>query len=717
MQKINANKESRYEKSKRALFGAMIMCMAVVALGAFAGCENQPAPSAGHVHNWGEWEVTAPATCTAEGVKTRVCTLDASHVQTDKVDKLNHDYADVWTVDVPATCVTDGTETRHCKNCDAKTNARDITATDHDWGEWATTSATCTEDGLKTRVCLHDATHIQTEKLPATDHDWGEWQTTPATCTEGGLKTRVCANDKTHVETVDIPLSAHKLIAHGAVAATCTEAGVQEYWECSVCCNMYADENCEVKIDNPVSIPATDHDWGEWVEKAPATCTEANNEERVCLHNPEHTETRSTVTASGHNYKYVTENPADDKKLVSSVCTVCNIKDDGKATYEYDAAVNADEGKYTFTAVNDESYQLEAADKVYLVTSTHTSSSSSQFDYFTFEAASKGEYKFVFEHLTDNVTVFATAYNGATPMTSRSGAPTAAYKDVLTIKSEGASTSTNVTSITLTLTDKYVGTKFTFSFRSLNVSTKNPAIYLMTVTMPEIKQLNYGANTVEITQSNSFADMYAFMPDETKTYSITAPKGLAVAADDNDILYDSSEEGVQTANFKATAGQLVLFTFSSSATGFYNVDIGEEKFAIITPDAPLSGFTVPCKTVVDGVTSGGVAIAEVGDIEEGVYKLEVTLNAVLMRSMVYFGKNINPDYNEIYGPLSGYGAKGTAEVIYQNMRATASAGVDYNVTGSGTVFTVELTLKAGDKLVFAHSGTVSGNVSLKLTKV
>ena len=164
MQKINANKESRYEKSKRALFGAMIMCMAVVALGAFAGCENQPAPSAGHVHNWGEWEVTAPATCTAEGVKTRVCTLDASHVQTDKVDKLNHDYADVWTVDVPATCVTDGTETRHCKNCDAKTNARDITATDHDWGEWATTSATCTEDGLKTRVCLHDATHIQTEK-------------------------------------------------------------------------------------------------------------------------------------------------------------------------------------------------------------------------------------------------------------------------------------------------------------------------------------------------------------------------------------------------------------------------------------------------------------------------------------------------------------------------------------------------------------------------
>jgi len=41
-----------------------------------------------HTHDWGDWIVTTPATCDAEGVETRTCKLDASHKDTRAVQKL-----------------------------------------------------------------------------------------------------------------------------------------------------------------------------------------------------------------------------------------------------------------------------------------------------------------------------------------------------------------------------------------------------------------------------------------------------------------------------------------------------------------------------------------------------------------------------------------------------------------------------------------------------
>ena len=43
-------------------------------------------------HDWGAWQVTTPATCVREGVETRVCKNDASHVETRKINKIPHSY-------------------------------------------------------------------------------------------------------------------------------------------------------------------------------------------------------------------------------------------------------------------------------------------------------------------------------------------------------------------------------------------------------------------------------------------------------------------------------------------------------------------------------------------------------------------------------------------------------------------------------------------------
>ena len=45
-------------------------------------------------HDWGEWKVTTPATCTKEGVETRYCNRDHSHVETRTTPATGHHWKD-----------------------------------------------------------------------------------------------------------------------------------------------------------------------------------------------------------------------------------------------------------------------------------------------------------------------------------------------------------------------------------------------------------------------------------------------------------------------------------------------------------------------------------------------------------------------------------------------------------------------------------------------
>ena len=58
-------------------------------------------------HDWGAWTVTTPATCTNEGVETRICNRDSSHVETRTIPTTGHNWVDNG----------DGTHT--CTNCGA----------------------------------------------------------------------------------------------------------------------------------------------------------------------------------------------------------------------------------------------------------------------------------------------------------------------------------------------------------------------------------------------------------------------------------------------------------------------------------------------------------------------------------------------------------------------------------------------------------------------
>ena len=54
---------------------------------------------------------------------------------------------------------------------------------------------------------------------------------------------------------------------------TCTSSGYYGYSRCSVCGSF---------ISSMTTIPATGHDYGEWFETIPATCTSQGQEQRAC---------------------------------------------------------------------------------------------------------------------------------------------------------------------------------------------------------------------------------------------------------------------------------------------------------------------------------------------------------------------------------------------------------------------------------------------------
>ena len=92
-----------------ALVLALVSCDTGTASG---GDDNQV--SEPHIHDWGNWAVTTPATCEGKGVETRTCTIDPSHKDTREIPALGHDWGDQEMIIEPS-AERDGMITMTCK--------------------------------------------------------------------------------------------------------------------------------------------------------------------------------------------------------------------------------------------------------------------------------------------------------------------------------------------------------------------------------------------------------------------------------------------------------------------------------------------------------------------------------------------------------------------------------------------------------------------------
>lgn len=146
------------------------------------GCTN---------HSFGSWEITKPATCTENGLRTRKC-ANCGETEEQLLQAPGHSFSE-WAVVTPGSCTEPGEEVRICYAC-GYTEIRESESSGHTYSEWiSAVKPTCEKEGTEVRACsLCGAT--QTRTVPATGHSFGQWyETKTPTATQYGEERRDCA--------------------------------------------------------------------------------------------------------------------------------------------------------------------------------------------------------------------------------------------------------------------------------------------------------------------------------------------------------------------------------------------------------------------------------------------------------------------------------------------------------------------------------------------
>jgi hypothetical protein len=109
----------------KARLSNIIALFAIITIGIIACNNGDNGSNTTHIHDWNEWTITTPATCTTAGEETRTCKLDATHTETQAIAALGHDWSE-WVVTTPPTTTAEGVETRTCKRDESHTETRAI---------------------------------------------------------------------------------------------------------------------------------------------------------------------------------------------------------------------------------------------------------------------------------------------------------------------------------------------------------------------------------------------------------------------------------------------------------------------------------------------------------------------------------------------------------------------------------------------------------------
>ena len=110
------------------------------------------------------------------------------------------------------------------------------------------------------------------------------------TCEEEGLQEQVCIVCGYKHQTI-IPALGHKPITIDGTPATCESTGISNGLKCETCGKMLQAQEVLSKLN---------HEFSEWKEDMPATCTNKGKEKRECVHC--HLEEYRDIPMKEHNY-------------------------------------------------------------------------------------------------------------------------------------------------------------------------------------------------------------------------------------------------------------------------------------------------------------------------------------------------------------------------------------------------------------------------------
>ena len=279
-------------------------------LTSYQKCENcefkltEPRVIEAKGHQWGEWTLVAAPTCTADGARERVCTVEGCGAKDEikVLPALGHNVTK--TEAKAAACGKAGNvEYYTCSRCEGKFFADEactveienvtLAALEHGWNATEFVAATCTEKGYTLETCAFCGKTRTVDETEALGHVGGV-----ATC----ISKAVC-------EVCGVEYGGYA--AHNYVSeyeeATCVKAGSRTD-TCSVC-------------GRTVTVPTGfgTHEYQPVVLKD-STCTETGSYQMVCIHCGETGET-GIIAADGH-----IDEDGD------GICDVCTVDIDGSGS-------------------------------------------------------------------------------------------------------------------------------------------------------------------------------------------------------------------------------------------------------------------------------------------------------------------------------------------------------------------------------------------------
>lgn len=274
----------------------------------------------GHDYDNRHYQVTKEPTCAEKGTADVVCTRcgDAQEIELEKTE---HTLSEDWTQTVPATCTSSGTAEGVCRYCGPVT--KELPATGHSVASWVNVKpASCSEEGLKVGYCSVCENPAAEEVIPKLPHNYDEktiYHTSGVICKEDGegyIKCKVCGDKKYGV--IKCLGKCEKGEVREYSPATCTENAKTV----EIC--RYCNEEIAGSIRTQYGTKLG-HDWSDWEETAPASCSETGLKERFCSRCDE---TQSeAIPSPGHTpgeWEVIREATCSETGLKELHCTVCD---------------------------------------------------------------------------------------------------------------------------------------------------------------------------------------------------------------------------------------------------------------------------------------------------------------------------------------------------------------------------------------------------------
>lgn len=328
-------------KNRKRLLVSILCALALVfCLAGLVACGNQN-KNTECSHNWGEWTVTTPASCTDEGVKEHKCSK-CNKTESASIDALNHDWQ-------TATCLAP----KKCSRC----SVTEGVALSHSYtketvkAEALKTSATCTNAAVYYKSCATCGeisanmadTFTSGNPLPHTYTESIVKATalkSAATCTSAAVYYKSCATCGIADTNVSNTFTSGTTTAHHFTqstvktealksAATCTSAAV--YYKSCADCGTVSTSNTDIFTSgNPSAHAFTQSVVKAAALKSAATCTDAAIYYKSCVDcgtvSTNDGDTFANGVATGHNYvEYSSE--AATCNFAQTITYICHCGD------------------------------------------------------------------------------------------------------------------------------------------------------------------------------------------------------------------------------------------------------------------------------------------------------------------------------------------------------------------------------------------------------